>query len=101
MSPLQEAHRLVHGDRGAAYGHPLDNFTHTAGLWSTAFGWDVTAEQVALAMILVKISRECHAPKADNIVDICGYAETHHMVQQERERRKTSGWSDYPGQRLK
>ena len=100
-SVLQEAHALVHGDRGASYGTPYDNFTHTAGLWSAQFGWPVTAEQVAMAMILVKLSRERHAPKRDNRTDICGYAETLQMVHDERERRKTSGWSEYPDQRLK
>lgn len=86
-SILDEAKRLVHGDRGASYGHPLDNFSHTARLWSPILGVEVTAEQVALCMIQVKVSRECHASKRDNRTDICGYAETLDMVHDERKRR--------------
>lgn len=89
-SILMEAHGLVHGDRGASYGHPLDNFTHTAALWRAAFGWGVTAEQVAMAMILVKLSRECHAPKRDNATDIAGYAETLDMCHAERAKREVA-----------
>lgn len=84
---LQEAQRLVHGDRGAAYGHPLDNFTQTAELWAAILETPVTAEEVALCMIAVKISRQCNAPKRDNVVDIAGYAETLQMTIEERARR--------------
>lgn len=92
-SILQEAQRIVHGDRGDAYGHPLDNFTQTADLWNAIFakklgeGQHFTAEDVALAMIQVKVSRQTHVPKRDNLVDIAGYAETHQMVTEERARR--------------
>lgn len=92
-SILQEAQRIVHGDRGDAYGHPIDNFTQTANLWNTTFaaklreGAAFTAEDVALAMIQVKVSRQTHVPKRDNLVDIAGYAETHQMVTEERQRR--------------
>ena len=48
----------------------------------------MTAEDVAIAMILAKVSRESHAPKRDNAVDIAGYAETLQMVRDERQRRK-------------
>ncbi len=84
---LQEAQRLVYGDRGAAYGHPLDDYTRTAALWSPILGVPVTAEQAILCMIQVKISRECHAPKRDNRVDIGGYSECLDRVDQERKRR--------------
>lgn len=92
-SILQEAQRIVHGDRGEAYGHPMDNFGQTADFWTTLFaaklreGVRFTAEDVALAMIQVKVSRQTHVPKRDNLVDIAGYAETHQMVTEERVRR--------------
>lgn len=78
---LEEASRIVGGDRGDDYGHPGDDFTRTAGAWAALFGWDVTAAQVALAMVVVKLSRLQQTPnKRDSIVDIAGYARTYEMV---------------------
>lgn len=85
-----EAHRLVNGDRGLAYGHPLDDMTRTGRMWAAILGLpEVTAEQVAECMIALKISRQVNRHKRDNLVDICGYAETIDMMAQERERRQT------------
>lgn len=78
---LEEAQRLVHGDRGAAYGHPADDFARTGKMWGAILGTEaIPAERVALCMIAVKVSREVNAPKRDNRVDIAGYAETLDMV---------------------
>ena len=84
---LEEAQRLVHGDRGADYGHPLEDFSRTALIWSAILGVEVTAEQVGLCMMAVKISRQCNQPKRDNMVDAAGYAETVQMCIDERKRR--------------
>ena len=84
---LQEAQRLVYGDRGETYGEPLDDFTRTAQLWSVVLDTTVDAEDVALCMILLKLSRELYQPKRDNRVDIAGYAECLNRVTEERERR--------------
>ena len=89
-SVLNEAHGLVHKDRGEDYGHPFDDFSRTAKLWSVVLGTEVTPEQVALCMICVKLSREVNRPKRDNRVDIAGYAETLEMVH-ERRRANESG----------
>jgi len=87
-SILFEAHNLVHGVRGEDYGHPYEDFSRTAKIWSAILGVDVTPEQVALCMIGVKISRECNKPKRDNRIDIAGYAETLDMVVNYREHRE-------------
>ena len=79
-SILHEAHTLVHGDRGQDYGHPYEDFSRTAKIWSAILGIEVTPQQAILCMIAVKISRECHLPKRDNRVDIAGYAEALDMV---------------------
>lgn len=79
-SALQEAQRLVHGDRGEAYGHPIHDFARTAQIWTAVLGTEVTPEQVALCMVGVKISRECNKPKRDNRVDGAGYFETLQMI---------------------
>jgi hypothetical protein len=75
-----EAHRIVNGGRQDAYGHPFHDFNRIASLWSAVLGSKVTAQQVALCMIQVKVSRECNKPKRDNAVDIAGYAEALDMV---------------------
>jgi len=70
---LQEADRLVYGDREEKYGHPGDDYGRTAKLWSAILGHDVTAKQAALCMVAVKLSREVNAPQRDNLVDGAGY----------------------------
>lgn len=84
---LQEAQRLTTGDRQEAYGHPLDDFSKTAAMWSVIIGAPVSAEQVALCMVAVKISRELNAPKRDNLVDGAGYFNCLQMLREERARR--------------
>ncbi len=88
-SILQEAQRLVHRDRGSDYGHPLDDFTKTATMFNALRGKDLTAEDVAIFMMCVKLSREINRHKRDNLTDLCGYAETYMMVKEERHRRET------------
>ena len=77
---LDTAARITRGDRNASYGPPDQDFQRTAGMWSALFGAKlqngVTFEprDVAMAMILLKCSRESHQRKLDNWVDIAGYA---------------------------
>lgn len=71
---LQTAQRLVYGNRQRDYGHPLTDMTRTAKLWSVIFGTEVTPLQVPLAMAALKISRELENHKADNLIDLAGYA---------------------------
>ena len=72
-SLLDEAYNLVTGDRQQSYDHPARNFDRIARLWSVALDKEITAEDVATCMILVKIARQLHAPKRDNLVDAVGY----------------------------
>jgi hypothetical protein len=81
------AARMVSEDRNDQYGHPLDNLDRAARIWSVILGADVTAEQVALCMVGMKIARQVHRPKPDTVVDIIGYALTLHMVEVERAKR--------------
>ena len=90
-SVLLEAQKLVHGDRNADYGHPLDDFARTARMWSAILGVEVSPEQVGLCKVAVKISRQCNRPKRDNLVDGAGYFETVSMVLEERDRRAAGG----------
>lgn len=89
IPPHYEAETIVNGARQADYGHPLDDFSKTALIWSAILGIEVTPKQVALCMVGVKISREVNKPKRDNIVDAHGYLMTYSMVEEELKRRET------------
>jgi hypothetical protein len=88
---LQEAQRLVHGDRGEAYGHPIFDMTRTADMLTGLLrdklrpGVRLEAEDIGQAMICVKMSRQRNKVKRDNMTDTAGYAETLSMIQQWRE----------------
>lgn len=77
-----EAHAAVYGDRQDDYGHPREDFTRTAVLWTgllqhkLAEGQWIEAEDIPRCQIAVKLARDVHAPKRDNRVDIAGYAIT-------------------------
>jgi len=72
----QEALAAVTGPRQRDYAHPRINFQRIADLWSPIFGITVTPEQVALAMIQVKVAREINRHTRDNLVDLIGYTLT-------------------------
>jgi len=79
-SILAEAQRITGGDRQAQYGPPDQDFRRTAEMWTGLFGdllksgTRFDAFHVALAMILLKTSRQMHQRKRDNWTDIAGYA---------------------------
>ena len=92
-SILQEAEEVTSGDRNEAYGHALDNHLDIAAIWSVILrkslkeGVNVSPEQAALMMIGLKIAREGHAHRRDNLVDMAGYAKCADEIHAERERR--------------
>jgi hypothetical protein len=72
---LSRAAHIVNGQRNTAYGAPEDNFARIAALWSAHLSVSVTATDVALMMVLLKVARLRHDPgHEDGWVDIAGYA---------------------------
>ena len=95
-----EAWRLVMGDRQSAYNHPASDFEATGRMWGAVLtNWlrsqglmlvsdgtnhdvdfssdrvpDIDPRIVALMIAMVKVSRESHKHKHDNLVDLIGYA---------------------------
>lgn len=83
---VQEAQRLVHGNRGDDYGHPGDDMARTGRIWGAILDCDdVPPETVALCMVAIKMSREVNRPKRDNRVDGAGYFECIDMIHERRE----------------
>jgi hypothetical protein len=69
---LNEA-RAVIQDRGMEYGHPTDNMSRTARLWSAYLEMPVSDYQVAMCLALVKVARSMETGKVDNYIDGAAY----------------------------
>lgn len=72
---LERAKACVCGKRQEDYGTPEDNFGEIAKFWSDYLGFGLTAEDVAIMMILLKIARIMSGRGTNDCwVDIAGYA---------------------------
>lgn len=71
-SILEEAHRLVNGDRQDTY---LGTDDTIVALWSAYLGVELTVLDYASLMVLLKIARTKGKLHRDSWVDIAGYAE--------------------------
>lgn len=76
VEALREAARIITGDRDVQYGGPEENLTRIAKIWSVIFEREVTAEEVAMAMVGVKLARFVSKSgfQPDTWIDIAGYA---------------------------
>lgn len=79
-SILAEAERLVSGEKQKEYGDAKKSFDRIAALWSIVLEKEVTAHDVALCLIELKVSRQISSKKRDNLVDIAAYAKLAHDV---------------------
>jgi hypothetical protein len=81
---LAEADRIAGSIRSGDYGHPLTNHWRIAQIWnallSDKLSSPITPREVALMMIALKLARESHSPKRDNLVDIAGYVKCVEMI---------------------
>ena len=88
---LHRAQKLIQGDRQQEYGDKLQNFSQIAMIWQGILaaklspGQTLTADDVALCMIGVKIARLAKTPHhKDSILDVAGYAGCMDILQTER-----------------
>lgn len=85
---LDEAKRLIEGDRAKSYGSPKKQYEKLAELWSVILDTEITAEQAVMLIIGMKLLRAydqvpganegalTHEEKTkhrDSVVDIAGY----------------------------
>jgi len=84
---LDEAKRLITGDRDGDYGPPSEDFETTAlmlsGVLSARLRKSIVVDpsMVPILMSALKLRRESHKPKRDNDVDNCGYAGCKEMAE--------------------
>lgn len=80
---FDEARNTINGPRAATYGPAIESFESIGRLWTTYLdridynkdNTDLTPEDVANMMILMKVSRAASGEyHRDNYVDIIGYA---------------------------
>ena len=78
MSYVQDAIKVVTGDRTDSYGNPKADFEGCALIWNGILQHKlhapITAQDVPLLMIGLKLRRQAYQHKDDNWVDIHGYA---------------------------
>lgn len=68
-----QAMSLMMGDRMATHGNPTETLTRIAVMWSGYLGTDLTAQDVAQLMVLLKIARSRHAYDRDHYLDAIAY----------------------------
>lgn len=68
-------------ERGDNYTQPCVNFVRIAGMWTALFDREFTPEDVALAMLCVKLARLRATPDhRDSLVDVAGYARAYEKL---------------------
>lgn len=82
ITVLGEAATIIYGDREQTYGHPAINLESIADLWQAYLRtrakhcedeFEMQSEDVCWMMVLLKMARQAHMHKRDNLVDAIGY----------------------------
>lgn len=72
-SVLQEAHRIIRGQKRKDYGHVSESFKKIATGWAEIIGAPVEDWHVALCMDWLKTCRFLNSKDRDSLVDKGGY----------------------------
>jgi len=74
MNILDEANSIIYGDREKTYGNPAKNLNNIANFWSVYLDVEISAQDVAQMMVLLKLARLINTPNhRDSLVDAVGY----------------------------
>ena len=80
---LNEIHTTL-ADRGSIYGSPEQNHRRISELWSGYLDTYISPEQVAMAMLLVKVARLSQTSNHDDSLrDLLGYGIIYHRIVRE------------------
>ena len=71
---LEQAAKIVTGQRQFDYGNKYENHKNISDLWSAYLGKEVLPHDVAICMLLVKVARLKHRTTEDCYIDMAGYA---------------------------
>lgn len=72
---LQTAEKLVNGNRDRTHGDKAVNHKNIASLWSSYLEVKITAKDVAILMVLLKLARtKAGEHNIDDYIDACGYS---------------------------
>ena len=71
---LDRATKIVTGQRQHDYGNKYENHKNISDLWSAYLDKEVSAHDVAICMLLVKVARLKHRTTEDCYIDMAGYA---------------------------
>ena len=71
---LDTAAKIVSGQRQMDYGDKYQNHENIAKLWSAYLDYNISAHDVAICMMLVKVARLKHRTTEDCYIDMAGYA---------------------------
>lgn len=70
---LEEAQRITHGARQQDYAAPEVNFERIGKIASAILGKEITPTDACIILMAVKLAREMHNHKRDNLTDLAGY----------------------------
>lgn len=72
-SIFEEADYIINQDRRGQYPPPHEEHQRLSMMWSGILNTRVEPRHVPLMMVCLKLVREAHKHKRDNLVDGCGY----------------------------
>ena len=87
---LDTAAKIVMGQRQHDYGDKFQNHENISKLWGAYLGYNISAHDVAICMLLLKVARLKHRPTKDCYIDMAGYA----AIAGEINDRKKDGTTD-------
>lgn len=65
----------VLAERSTQYGDAGSSMAAIASRWSVTLGHEISAAQVVLCLLDLKLARLAHDPAhEDSVIDVCGYA---------------------------
>ena len=77
---LEEAQRILNGDRNVDYGDPLVSFKKISELATELGEYHISPLDCVNVLIAVKLVRESYKHKRDNLVDLIAYAEIKNRI---------------------